>query len=214
MSIATEQALSREEQDILQELMNIAFGRASADLAEVIDTYVVLNVPEVRTLKVVDLPEFISTEISDHDIISIVEQSYLGRFKGVALLIFPSGAGRELLKLFGDNVEDYGEDVSMAALEKESILEVSNILIGACVGKVVELLDDEVSFSPPRIIIEDHPRNAIPCEIFEPDSLATVMRTVFQFSDRNISGYLFLINSNESFQWLKKALNRFMEQYE
>ncbi|MBU1985806.1 MAG: chemotaxis protein CheC, partial [Proteobacteria bacterium] len=162
MSIAAEQALSRDEQDILQELMNIAFGRASADLAEVIDTYVVLNVPEVRTLKVVDLPEFISTEISDHDIISIVEQSYLGRFKGVALLIFPSGAGRELLNLFGDNVEDYGEDVSMAALEKESILEVSNILIGACVGKVVELLDDEVSFSPPRIIIEDHPRNAIP----------------------------------------------------
>lgn len=214
MSISAEHVLSEEEHDILQELMNIAFGRASADLAEVIDTYVVLNVPEVRTMKAVDLPDFISTEICNHDNISIVEQSYLGKFKGMALLIFPSGSGRELLNLFGDGSDGYGEDVSMAALEKESIMEVGNILIGACVGKVVELLDDVVSFSPPRIIIEDHPKDAIPAEIFDPDSLATVMRTVFQFSERDINGYFFLINSSESFLWLKKALNLFMEQYE
>ncbi len=43
--------ISEEERDILQEVMNIAFGKASAELAELIDIYVVLSIPDIKLLQ-------------------------------------------------------------------------------------------------------------------------------------------------------------------
>jgi len=40
-----ETMITEEETDILQEIMNIAFGRAASDLAEYIDIFVILSVP-------------------------------------------------------------------------------------------------------------------------------------------------------------------------
>jgi chemotaxis protein CheC len=206
------QLLSGEEKDILQEIMNIAFGRASADLAKVIDIYVELSVPDVRVMPAYDLPDYIACEIKEN-MVSIVEQGFLGKFRGMALLVFPAGSGRDLFTMLGDWGEESAESVSLADMERETLMELGNILIGACVGKVAELLDDVVTYNPPRITIENHPKKAISTELFEPDSMATVMRTLFCFKERNINGYFFLINSHASFGWLKKALHLFLEKY-
>ena len=50
---------SEEEIDALQELMNIAFGQAAAELAEIIDISVVLSFPKLETVKIEALPDFI-----------------------------------------------------------------------------------------------------------------------------------------------------------
>ena len=47
--------ISDEERDILQEVMNIAFGKASAELAEVIDIYVVLSIPDIKLLQTAEV---------------------------------------------------------------------------------------------------------------------------------------------------------------
>ncbi len=208
-----DEILTTEEKDILQEVMNIAFGQASADLAEVIDIHVILNVPEVETIKAVDMPAYIQQRIQDQDIISIVEQNYLGKFNGKAILIFPLGAGKELFNILSDGDQEMPETLIAANLAKDALLEVGNILIGACVGKVADLLDDVVTYTPPRVIIEEHPKNMVPLDMFEPDSTAIIMRTIFSFQGRDMNGYFFLINTRESLKWLKKALVLFLEKY-
>ena len=95
--------ISDEEKEILQEIMNIAFGKAAADLAEVINIFVVLSVPYIQMLKAQDLPEYLKTQVSEYNRISIVEQNFWGEFKGSAFLVFQASAGRELVSLFGDN---------------------------------------------------------------------------------------------------------------
>jgi chemotaxis protein CheC len=206
--------ISEEEQDILQEIMNIAFGKAAADLAEVINIFVVLSVPDIRIIKAVDLPDYIRLEFSEFGNISIVEQNFWGEFKGSALLIFPAGAGKELISLLGDGGELTFESQSSDILEKETLMEVGNILIGACVGKVAELLKDVVTYSPPRVIIEDPPNVSMPKALFDPSNSAIILKTVFCFNERDVNGFLFLITSHKSVVWLKKALADFMEQYE
>jgi chemotaxis protein CheC len=210
----TDTHISEEEQDILQEIMNIAFGKAAADLAEVINIFVVLSVPDIRIIKAVDLPDYIRTEFSEFGNISIVEQNFWGEFKGNALLIFPAGAGKELISLLGDGGELTFESQSSDILEKETLMEVGNILIGACVGKVAELLKDAVTYSPPRVIIEDQPNVSMPKTLFDPSNSAIILKTVFCFNERDVNGFLFLITSHNSVIWLKKALADFMEQYE
>ena len=206
--------ISEEERDILQEIMNIAFGKAAADLAEVINIFVVLSVPDIKIVMAADLPDYIETEFREFGNISIVEQNFWGEFKGNALLIFPADSGKELVSLLGDDGEVSFEPQSSDVLENETLMEVGNILIGACVGKVAELLKDVVTYSPPRIIIEDHPSISMPKTLFDPSNSAIILKTVFCFNERNVNGFLFLITSHNSVIWLKKALADFMEQYE
>jgi len=50
--------------------------------------------------------------------------------------------------------------------------------------------------------------------IFDDDSLAIVLRTVFEFNEKNVNGFLFIVTSEESFAWLKTALHNFLDQYD
>ena len=104
MTMQTEQILNNEEIEILQELMNIAFGQSAADLAEVIDAQVVLSVPFIKLMHVTELPDYFKNYVKDYKNINLVEQKFWGRFKGDALLVFSSGAGKELIQLL--NQED------------------------------------------------------------------------------------------------------------
>ena len=207
--------LNEEEKDILQEIMNIAFGQAAADLAEIINIFVVLNVPFIKVLKAADLPGYLKSEIISYETICMVEQHFWGEFKGSAFLIFPAGSGKELVTIMGEGGTNVPFDsAEVDGMEKETLMEVGNILIGACVGKVAELLGDRVSYSPPRVVVENLGSAAIPAEVFDLQSSAIILRTVFTFNERAVSGFLFLVSKDESVAWLKKALSVFMERYE
>ena len=45
------QMITEEETEILQEIMNIAFGRAASDLAEHVDIFVIISTPAIKLLK-------------------------------------------------------------------------------------------------------------------------------------------------------------------
>ncbi|RJQ49886.1 MAG: chemotaxis protein CheC [Nitrospiraceae bacterium] len=214
METHEEQIFTSEELEILQEIMNIAFGKSAADLADVIDTHVVLNVPFIDIMQVTDLPSYILNYVKDYRNISIVEQNFWGRFKGDALLVFSSGSGKELITML-----QHGENTSLESdpieiLERETLMEVGNIIIGACVGKLAELLKDVVTYTPPMIILERFYNDAISENHFDPDKTAIVLKTDFSFTEGNVSGFLFLITSNDSIQWMKEALRVFIAQYE
>ncbi len=205
--------ISGEEREILQEIMNIAFGKAAADLAEVIDIYVELSVPYIQVIKATELPVYLRNEIKEYKNVSIVEQKFWGDFNGDALLIFPSGAGKELITLLDPDKELTYESDPIDALESESLMEIGNILIGACVGKIVELLKDAVTYTPPRVIIEDSPLETITHNQLSQGKSVILLKTVFQFKERDVNGFLFIITSHDCIDWLKRALHQFLEQY-
>ncbi len=214
MDMQTEQILSDDEIDILQEIMNISFGKSAADLADVIDTHVVLSVPFIRIVRVPDLPEYFKEHVREYKKVSIVEQKFWGRFKGDALLAFSSGAGRALINMLHREERPSFESDPIDILERESLMEIGNILIGACVGKLAELLKDSVTYTPPLVLVERDCRDAISENRYDPKDAAIVMKTDFCFDKGDVSGFLFLVTRHDCVTWLKDALRLFIEQYE
>lgn len=212
--IGQEKLFGSEELDILHEIMNIAFGNAAADLAEVINIYVRLSVPDIRLLSAEEISGYIKDEVTAYNKISMVEQAFWGEFKGSAFLAFPAESGKMLISFFGEE-EPYELNMLDCSdtLERETLLEIGNILIGACVGKVAELLGDLVTYSPPTVILGNHPNDCIP-HLFAPNHSAVVLKTLFSFKERDVNGFLFLVTANDSAAWIKTALAKFMEQYE
>lgn len=205
---------SAEEIDILQEIMNIAFGNATADLAEVVDIYVILSVPDVQVIEIGALPDYLQKTYPSDDFSNIVEQKFWGNFKGSGLLVFPGGAEKELIALLEDEHPAETMSTPLATLEKGGLLEIGNILIGACVGKVSELLDTFVTYSPPQVFQENTNNCNFLIDHFDPSETAIVMKAVFTFNKRNISGFLLILTNQESIGWLRKALKEFMDSYE
>lgn len=208
----TREMITTDETDTLQEIMNIAFGRAASDLAEYIDIFVVLSPPNIKVLQAFDLPSYLNNELKDYDKISVVEQNFWGKFKGNAFLVFPSGTGKRMISLFNSENKVFESEPSYE-LEKETFLEIGNILIGACIGKIAELLGDVTTYSPPRVVVENSLRGVVYDNLSDPDNLAIVLRTIFEFNEKNVSGYMFILTKQESFAWLKTALSKFLEQY-
>lgn len=205
---------SAEEKEILQEIMNIAFGNATADLAGVVDIYVVLSVPNIQVINIGNLPGYMRTTLKATGKTQIVDQRFWGDFNGSGFLVFPTGAGDDLISLLEDRSMEDLQSKPKDVIEREVLTEIGNILIGACVGKMSELLNTFVTYSPPRVITEKEGECDHLVDQFDPDQPAIVMKTVFKFKQKDVNGFLLILTNQESIGWLRKSLSEFMESYE
>lgn len=207
-----------EEKDILQEIMNIAFGNATADLAELIDIQTTLSVPEIQLIDFNELPDYLKGSIPQNQINSVAGQKFWGDFNGSGLLFLPSGSERILSKFLNiPRLDQSDADDSRAFddnIKSGLLLEISNILIGACVGKISDLLDTMVSYTPPELLSLEKTDYTFLLKHFDTDQRAIVMKTLFQFEQQNIDGLLLIMTNDQSIDWLKKALHAFLKSYE
>ena len=208
------EGLNELELDSLQEIMNMAFGRAAADLAEVIDVFVQLNAPEVELISLENLEEHVNSRIPSFQTARVVEQHYRGDGDGVALLVFPHDAARKLVSLFQLEDTETLESDSVLEIEDEVLMEVGNILIGACVGRMFGLIDRRIYYLPPRATDGHAFSDLTNSGVFVKDDFAITVQTHFSFEDRAVSGRLFLINRQHSLDSLKEALSDFWRNLE
>ncbi len=208
-----------EEKDILQEVMNIAFGNATADLAELIDIHTILSVPDIQLINFNKLADYLKESIPQNQANSVAGQKFWGDFNGSGLLFLPSGSERTLSKFLNlprfDQADSADDSKTLDDNMKSGLLlEISNILIGACVGKISDLLDTMVSYTPPELLSLEKTDYTFLLKHFDAEQRAIVMKTVFQFEQQNINGLLLIMTNDKSIGWLKKALHSFLEAYE
>lgn len=197
------------ELDALRELMNISFGRAAASLSEVIDVAVVLSVPKIDFVRLDSLAEYIRAEVEGAASFNLVEQFFFGRFEGSSFLLLPEEEGRRLVTMLTHS--DRPEGASLDALERETVMEIGNIIIGACVGKLAELLGDVVTYRPPKIYTGPLDADLLKRYLSSGPRLALVMKTLFRFEYREVYGLLFLVMTNEGIAWLHRAVAGYIE---
>lgn len=199
---------SELELDALKEIMNISFGSAAAELTEVMDVFVELNIPNVTALKQADIFKYIQNDIPDFRDSWIVEQNFHGTFGGSAYLIYPYGIEKELISLFQNHdTQPYPSD-ELIELEKEVLMEIGNILIGACIGKIFDLMDSTISYLPPFITEGKNLQNFFDNNTENSSDIAITMKTVFSLEGQKISGNMFLIHNQDSIPLLKEALKK------
>lgn len=144
------------------------------------------------------------------DTFSMVEQYFFGKSAGRSFLLMPEDQCRRLGAVFAEAAKRSGDELELGSLERDIVMEIGNITIGACVGRVAELLGDQVGFRPPRYLPSPLDLGAIGAAPGESGDLALLFRTVFHFKDKDIEGQLFLVASHESIAWLKAAVRRYI----
>jgi CheY-like chemotaxis protein/chemotaxis protein CheY-P-specific phosphatase CheC len=131
-------------QDAFRETINVAMGRAAALLAKVLGVFVQLPVPTVNMFEVGELHMALA-DAHNSERLTAVCQGYIGGgIAGEALLIFHDSDIADMGSLMQRDSADYPDE--------EMLLDLSTILIGACLSGIAEQIDVEFSQGHPQML--------------------------------------------------------------
>ncbi|MBT0585372.1 response regulator [Alteromonas oceanisediminis] len=133
--------------DAYRELVNVAMGRAGESLANLFGEFIDLPIPNVNVLETTELHMAIA-EVQRNASISAVSKGFVSAgITGEALVLFDDESVDSMIELL-----KYDEVEVTEQLELEAFMDVSNILIGACLNALSEQLNVKFSHNHPIIL--------------------------------------------------------------
>jgi len=133
--------------DTFREVVNVAMGRAAALLARVLGVFVQLPIPNVNILEVGELHMALA-DAGRSERLTAVCQGYIGGgIAGEALLLFHDSEVADMARLM--KMADYKE--------LEMLLDLSSLLISACLSGLAEQIDVSFSQGHPQVLGQHAP---------------------------------------------------------
>lgn len=207
--------LTEDQRDALQELTNIAMGQAGSSLATLLDEFVDLSIPRIRVVELNELPPALADLIGKNAEVSAVRQSFQGYLRGEAIVIFGEPGSKALADLLGYD-GNLGE-----ATATELLLDVANVLSGACLGGMMEQIRNitdnaagaELSFSMPSVMA----RQVVPQQLIDPAKVSwshsLLLEVNFTLKSRNFVAHLVMLMPEAGIAKIRGVVDQFIASF-
>ena len=138
-------SLDEEQRDALQELLNISMGQAANSLAQLIETKIGISIPKISAVT----PTQLYSLLFESEGAFYTRQSFLGDVHGEVMSVLSQAGLSEVATLM-----DYDEPLSKEDIQ-EIILELCNILAGACLAGLSDQLELTTNLNMPTLFLPD-----------------------------------------------------------
>ena len=198
--------LTEDEKDCLQELMNVAYGNATAAITEILNAFAKLSIPKIQIIEASELKNYLSNELNLNQEHLVALQQINGSLNGENMFVIDKVSATNMANKFSltNNVieEDDIQDIT---------LEITNILSSSTISKLAEDIETSVSFSAPTIktINSINQLNNIFISNYEK---VIIISTKLEFDDLNIHGELFILTTDNSILFIKDKLNKILDE--
>ncbi len=197
---------NEDRRDALQEVVNIAMGQAGDSLAKLFGTFVELSIPKFHLCDVTELNQVLSKNDAYVEKMTILRQPFSGQLRGEGIALFNNSGVNELASLMG-----YEGEVTFGN-EREMLLDVCSILVGACLNGVASQLEISLSYTAPTIITKDTTIE----EFFKPESIqwryAMIMEICLTLEQYDFTSNMLLFLSEDSFPPLMDKLDHMLDE--
>ncbi|MDP5033237.1 MAG: chemotaxis protein CheC [Paraglaciecola sp.] len=184
--------LSEDQRDALQEMMNISMGQAARSLAQLIDTQITLSIPTISEASPSDLAEIFSFG----KVTWYARQSFLGQIKGEVLSLIGKNGCEALAELM-----DY--DMPLTEVQtQELILELTNILSGACLSGLSSQLELKTNLNMPTLFNPSASEKSVYSW-----STALLVEVTFSIESFSFNARVMICMEENSILTLKKSLD-------
>lgn len=133
--------ISVDQKDALQEILNISMGQAANSLARLIECKITLSIPQISQTTPAEFRQLFERGETMH----YTRQSFLGDLKGEMLCLIDKNGCTAFAAAM-----DYSQPPSASDLQ-ELILDVANVLAGACLLGMSKQLTLKNTLSPPML---------------------------------------------------------------
>lgn len=198
--------LNEDEQDCLQELMNIAYGSATAAITEILDAVATLSIPKIQIINAANLKDYLNEQIEIDLSHFVAMQQINGPIAGENLFVIDKESAKNIAKKFGLQEHEI-DDTELSDI----ILEITNILSSSTISKLAEEMEAKVSFSPPDINILES-INELDNQFIENYEKVIVISTELIFNNLNIRGELLVLTTDNSILYIKEMLNKILDE--
>ncbi|AZQ83298.1 chemotaxis protein [Colwellia sp. Arc7-635] len=197
--------LTEDQQDCLQELINVAMGQASDQLARYLDTFVYLKVPNIEQVK---SDQLLDTLNQDLKATAVVSQGFFGfeGIRGEALLMYEAQDSHRLADLLGYEADELSFD--------EQIIDLSSILTTTFLNVFASQIDNQMSYSAPRLLSTGLSAltQYLQQQSFNWD-LALKVRISYQVTDYSFNCEMVLLIPEEAIMNIKTVIDRILEEF-
>ena len=205
--------LTKERSEAMSELINIGFGLSMGSLADLLGIYIELSVPNVRLVKSHELIYVLSDSIDETQEVTLISQNFRGDFFGEALLALPKKASQTLADVL-EKDSGFRPNLDIDKLQMEALLELGNVVLGACLGKFAELLTTSIAFSPPKVFLDNITLDRFKSVTTISDRMVLVIQTNFNLEKHEVSGCLLIFLNQNCLEWIFKAVDSFIKNLE
>jgi chemotaxis protein CheY-P-specific phosphatase CheC len=182
-----------EKFEAYREMVNVSMGQAGESLAKLLGEFIDLPIPNVNLITNTELHMAIA-DIQRNESVSAVSQGFVSAgINGEALVIFNDSNFSNMVKLL-----KYTEDKSSSSLELEALMDVSNILIGACLRALSEQLHSVFNHNHPIILGQHCDLDDILKTTTQRKEDMLAIEIAYSIKSQNINFDLLLLFPNES----------------
>lgn len=190
--------------DGYQEVTNVAMGQAADLLSRLLNVFIELPIPQVHQIYADQLPQRISEAIPPSQI-SVVSQGFVAaRVSGEALLFAEESDLQGFAQLIGRDLEN--DPVKQLDL----LMEIANILIGACMAGFAEQLDLKFSMGHPAILGSSIDASQIPLRTAKSEEQLLTIEVLYGINDHQINCTLLLVFTGDSIAELDSRIKLIM----
>lgn len=198
--------LNEDEKDCLQELMNMAYGSATATITEILDAFATLSIPNIQIIKTKNLKAHLESQVKFNTSHYICMQQINGTIAGENLFILDSESAKNIALKFGLEEDELCEEEL-----SDIILELTNILSSSTISKLAQDMHTHVSFSPPDVK-KLNSINELDNQFIEKYQHVIIISTQLDFCDLNIHGQLLILTTDNSIEFIKKMIHKILEE--
>lgn len=197
--------LNEDQQDCLQEIINVAMGQASDQLARYLDTFVYLEVPSIEQVSAQSLS---MTLKPSEQAVAVVSQGFFGYegIRGEALLMYKPKDSDRLADLLGYEPDELTVE--------EQIIDLSSILTTTFLNVFASQIENQMSYSAPRLLasskvaVSEH----VEQQAFNWD-LALKVNITYQVTDYSFNCDMILLIPESAIINIKTVIDRILDEY-
>ncbi|WP_243635848.1 chemotaxis protein CheC [Hymenobacter edaphi] len=169
------------ERDIIREILNIGLARAADSFAAIAQERVLLEVPSLELVRAGDILKLISSYQSSH---VAIQSDIKGDFNGTTLMFFSGQHVQRLSKVCLRM--DVSDDLQINEMQESLLLEISNIITGALVTQLANILKAKIYGAPPRAATHGNLAHSLDSLLeTHPKMQPLIFSVITQFSDQN-----------------------------
>ncbi|TES90082.1 MAG: chemotaxis protein CheC [Candidatus Cloacimonadota bacterium] len=198
--------LNERQLDSIKEIANIGSGHAATALSQLTKRKVMVNVPEVKVLKVEELPSLFP---EPEEVVVGILINFLGDITGRVLLVFPE---KETSLLTDSLVSDEAKSNGIFnEYEQSYFKEIANIVIGAYLTALANFLGFLILPSVPALVIDNALAvlSSAHLDFSKEKDLLFCVESLFYFDEgaTALHGYLLLLPDPGSLEVIFKGFN-------
>jgi chemotaxis protein CheC len=198
--------LTEDEKDCLQELMNIAYGSATAAITEILNAFAKLSIPKIQIIDAIEFKPYLAKELNLDEEHLVSLQQINGTISGENMFVIDKKSAENIAFKFGLEEDEINDEEIC-----DIVLEITNILSSSTIGKLAEDIDTNVSFSAPiiKILTSISELNNLFISKYEK---VIIISTQLNFEDLNIHAELFIFTTDNSILYIKEKLNKILDE--